>query len=453
MSSNVLLSPADDRDFPVSAFLDQSLNELIPDEFEVWQPPTIENQQAGSCTAQAIINIIECLVYQLYGVHLEHSVGYTYATPLNTSNLPGIEPRTGFKSVLKEGVMLREAWECDDENPVCREKRMALPEKIHKLARKYIKAYVRINTKEEMQRYMLQYGLPVLAVAPMRAFSFGSGYHAVAVYGWVTQETARRDYVYMEDRDLRYTNSWGAWNPKGLLAFEQTTEMWGVIPKEQGEDEKMRGTEHLHPELQVICEKFLNYCQLAGLNVKITDTLRTKAEQDALYAQGRTTAGSIVTNVKYPNSAHNWGVAFDICQNIKGREYDDSGNFFAKCGKIGESLGLTWGGSWKSFQDKPHFELKRFMPDGSTKWLRETYGDPAQFMETWESAKEEAEVRYKYLTDVPADSGFRDIIAELMERGIIKGMGNDGKGEVIDLSYDMLRMIVFLYRAGVFNGR
>ena len=450
MSSSVILSKADDRDYSVSAWLHNS--EPIPEEYSVWQPPTIESQKAGSCTAQALINIIECLNYQRTGEHSEYSVGYTYGTPLNDRNEPGIEPRVGCASLLKEGALLREVWECDDENPLCRVKRIALPTEIHALAKKLISAYVRIGSKEEMQRYMLEYNLPVLAVAPMRCFGWGSGYHAVAVYGWVTKETAQREFVYVEDRDLRYTNSWGAYNAKGLVAHDMITEMWGLIPI-KGEDETMRGTEHLHPELQAVCEKFLNYCQLAGLNVKITDTLRTKAEQDALYAQGRTTEGDIVTNVKYPNSAHNWGVAFDICQNIKGREYDDSDGFFVKCGKIGESLGLTWGGSWKSFVDKPHFELSKFMPNSSTKWLRETYGDPEKFMETWETEKEETEVRYKYLTDVPENSGFREIISELMQRGIIRGTGNDGKGDVIDLSRDMVRMIVFLYRAGVFDRR
>ena len=229
MPSNVVLSSADDRDYPVTAYL-HNLSEPIPDEFEVWQPPTIESQKAGSCTAQALINIIECLDYQRTGKHSEHSVGYTYGTPLNDRNEPGIEPRVGCASLLKEGALLREVWECDDENPLCREKRIALPAEIHALAQKLISAYVRINSKEEMQRYMMEYKLPVLAVAPMRSFGWGSGYHAVAVYGWVTKETALREFVYAEDRDLRYTNSWGAYNAKGLVAFEQITEMWGLIP-------------------------------------------------------------------------------------------------------------------------------------------------------------------------------------------------------------------------------
>ncbi len=29
-----------------------------------------------------------------------------------------------------------------------------------------------------------------------------------------------------------------------------------------------------------------------------------------------------------------------------------------RCGRIGEDLGLEWGGSWKGFQDKPHLQLK-----------------------------------------------------------------------------------------------
>jgi hypothetical protein len=231
--SNTILSAPDSRDYDVGDYLD-NWDEPIPLELEVWQPPTIESQKAGSCTVQALINIIECIVHQRYGVHLEHSIGWNYGTPLNSSNNPGIQPRIALKSALKEGVMLREAWECDDENPTCREKRMTLPEKLNKLARKYISAYVRLYTKEDMQRYMMQYGLPVLAVAPMRSFSFGSGYHAVAVYGWVTQETAQKEYVYCEERDLRYTNSWGSYNAKGLVAFDMITEMWGVIPVGHG---------------------------------------------------------------------------------------------------------------------------------------------------------------------------------------------------------------------------
>ena len=215
----------------------------------------------------------------------------------------------------------------------------------------------------------------------------------------------------------------------------------------------MRGIEHLHPGLQKICNQFVEQCKAAGLNVKITDTLRTKEEQDSLYAQGRTKPGSIVTNVSYPNSAHNWGVAFDICRNVKGREYDDSDGFFAKCGEIGKQLGLFWGGDFRSFTDKPHFEWEKYMPGNSVKSLKAMYETPDKFMEAWsdEEMQSNENKRYKRLSDIPNNwdkiGNPRATIEALMDEGILKGEG-DG---VIDLSHDMVRMLIILCRAGVFD--
>ena len=254
MRSDAILSSPDSRDYTAGAALEVSGAALPPD-FEVWQPESIENQMAGNCVAQALANIMECAEYQMLRSLLEYalangydeevvhalmlalsnikdySVGYIYGTGLSTVQGPGMEPREALKSLLREGDVLREVWECDDENPLCREKRAQLPPEVHSLARR-IKAFVRFHTKEEMQRYMLKYKLPVLIVAPTSAFGWGSGYHAVACYGWVSRETCERDYNYMEYRDLRYTNSWGSWNPRGLVQYEQVTEMWGVIPME-----------------------------------------------------------------------------------------------------------------------------------------------------------------------------------------------------------------------------
>ena len=139
----------------------------------------------------------------------------------------------------------------------------------------------------------------------------------------------------------------------------------------------------LHPKLRAIAGEFERQCRAAGLPVLITQTMRTKAEQDALYAKGRTAAGKIVTNCRYPDSPHCWGVAFDFCRNVRGHEYDDSDGFFAKCGAIGKKLGLTWGGDWKNFKDKPHLELTEFMPGSSCRQLKADYGTPEKFIKTW----------------------------------------------------------------------
>lgn len=141
-----------------------------------------------------------------------------------------------------------------------------------------------------------------------------------------------------------------------------------------------RDTKLLHPEVQVIIPKFLEECKKQGLLVKTTDTVRTKEEQDKLYAQGRTNPGNIVTWVKYPYSNHNWGMAFDICRNDGKGAYNDSDNWFSKVGQIGKKLGLEWGGDWKGTPDKPHFELTKY---GTTKDLVKKYGTPENFKKTW----------------------------------------------------------------------
>jgi len=110
----------------------------------------------------------------------------------------------------------------------------------------------------------------------------------------------------------------------------------------------MRGVDKLHPELQKCVEKFLKECEKQGLNVLITETLRTQKEQEALYAQGRTQPGKIVTNCRGYQSPHCWGVAFDFCRNKKGWEYDNTDGFFEKVGKIAKTIfDILW--KWDYF--------------------------------------------------------------------------------------------------------
>jgi peptidoglycan L-alanyl-D-glutamate endopeptidase CwlK len=144
-----------------------------------------------------------------------------------------------------------------------------------------------------------------------------------------------------------------------------------------------RNISDLHPRLQTLANKLKSQCESQGLKIGIGECFRTVAEQDALYAKGRTTSGSIVTNAKGSSysSMHMWGVAFDIYRNDgKGAYYNDD-KFFQKVGAIGKKLGLEWGGDWKSIVDLPHFQL----PDwGSTPTkLKSKYGTPDKFKATW----------------------------------------------------------------------
>ena len=65
--------------------------------------------------------------------------------------------------------------------------------------------------------------------------------------------------------------------------------------------------------------------------------------------------------------------------------------------------------------------------------------------------KEDEVVTYKYLKDVPEK--FRPIINDLMTAGIIQGDGSDptGNGDVINLTHEQVRTLVFVYRGGGFD--
>ncbi len=72
-----------------------------------------------------------------------------------------------------------------------------------------------------------------------------------------------------------------------------------------------------------------------------------------------------MTNVKGGGSKHNFSLdgkpasrAFDFGLFEKGRYITDGSDFrYEKAGRIGEGLGLVWGGRWKSPFDPSHLEL------------------------------------------------------------------------------------------------
>lgn len=84
-----------------------------------------------------------------------------------------------------------------------------------------------------------------------------------------------------------------------------------------------------HPRLQEAFQQLLAKCSAQGLAVGLGECFRTVAEQDALYAQGRTKPGSIVTNAKGSSyaSQHQWGIAFDFYRNDGKGAYNESDRF------------------------------------------------------------------------------------------------------------------------------
>jgi peptidoglycan L-alanyl-D-glutamate endopeptidase CwlK len=92
-----------------------------------------------------------------------------------------------------------------------------------------------------------------------------------------------------------------------------------------------------------------------GIQLRIVQALRTIAEQDALYSQGRTTPGQIVTKARGGTSYHNYALAIDVVIIKNGQAV---WSIVPKdVVRIAESLGFEWGGNWKGFKDYPHFQM------------------------------------------------------------------------------------------------
>ncbi|QSF43570.1 M15 family metallopeptidase [Paenibacillus tianjinensis] len=123
----------------------------------------------------------------------------------------------------------------------------------------------------------------------------------------------------------------------------------------------------LHPILQEATKVLIENCYRKGICIQVTQGLRTIAEQDALYAQGRTKPGNIVTNAKGGTSYHNFGVAIDfvlILPDGKNVTWDLKTDFNSNNVKDwtevvdeAKKLGFEWGGDWTSFKDYPHFQM------------------------------------------------------------------------------------------------
>lgn len=118
-----------------------------------------------------------------------------------------------------------------------------------------------------------------------------------------------------------------------------------------------RSISDLRPEVAAKAAAFLVKCKAAGMDVRITSTLRDYDYQTHLYAQGRTRAGKKVTNARAGYSWHNFGVAFDFCVFTNGKPDWNNTKAFTQAGVIGESLGLEWAGRWKSFPELAHLQF------------------------------------------------------------------------------------------------
>lgn len=126
----------------------------------------------------------------------------------------------------------------------------------------------------------------------------------------------------------------------------------------------------LHPKARPIFRKFIEACENAlGVTIRITQGLRTFEQQQAIYDQGRTKPGKIVSDAKPGSSFHQYGLAIDTGI-IEGGKIKWDYNY-QLLQPFAMACGLTWGADWdgdgktkaqgdkdEHFVDLPHFEIK-----------------------------------------------------------------------------------------------
>jgi peptidoglycan L-alanyl-D-glutamate endopeptidase CwlK len=122
--------------------------------------------------------------------------------------------------------------------------------------------------------------------------------------------------------------------------------------------------------------QLVNKAYNQGVRIAVTSGYRSNEEQAEKYGEGRKSyiykgkeygnpRKAVVSNAKPGSSFHNFGLAFDVTVfDINKNPVWNDYAAYAKVGKIGQSIGLTWGADWdgdgdvkdEKFTDLPHFQ-------------------------------------------------------------------------------------------------
>ena len=227
-------------------------------------------------------------------------------------------------------------------------------------------------------------------------------------------------------------------------------------------------------------EALIDFAYACGVPIVITQGLRTIAEQDALYAQGRTKPGQIVTNARGGYSYHNFGVAIDFALLLPDggvswdTKRDGDGDGIADWDEVvaqAKRLGWDWGGDWRTFTDLPHFEMtfglstadyragkrpSQAQLDAAIARIKKlTEGDDAMTAEekaSFKALQETVEAQTKRIETLEGKAKLPAIptwALSACERAKAAGFVDT----TADGSYDFYRLVTLLDRAGLFNAK
>ena len=220
--TGALLSPVDERDYPICMAYEDSEDIEIPESFTTsFQPPQAK-QINGSCVAHTIANIMEVMYHNMTSKHEDFSIGFVYGNrKANEYDGEGMYVRTACKNLCNDGNIKAELFENYGSAPSIIECVKEFKEQFPDWKEfTYIPAhYVRTNVTNEVKKFIMKYNIPVMACVDTQQFYFGSGMHAMALYGW-------------EGNTAIMQNSWGDKCPIVKVDFDLIEEFWLIVPFE-----------------------------------------------------------------------------------------------------------------------------------------------------------------------------------------------------------------------------
>jgi len=153
----------------------------------------------------------------------------------------------------------------------------------------------------------------------------------------------------------------------------------------------------IYPRLADLVRKMADTLLQEGIVIRVIQALRTIAEQDALFAQGRTKPGKIVTNARGGQSYHNFGLAVDCAPSKFGPDkpydpdWDEKNPSWQRMIAVGVSLGLNSGATWRTLKDFPHFQLTGKFPEGSPNAKLRALFDQGGMQAVWDAVSADME--------------------------------------------------------------
>ena len=149
-------------------------------------------------------------------------------------------------------------------------------------------------------------------------------------------------YVETEVEETVYeSNAWKEWALVENFTFDRDR---GSIPM-------IADLTALHPYFRDKIIQLIQTCRKKGIELRVVESYRTRAKQAEYYTMGKK-----YTRSQGGKSKHQYGLAVDLVPIVNGEAQWENKALWKKIGVVGESLGLRWGGRWRSIYDPAHFE-------------------------------------------------------------------------------------------------